>query len=189
MSRNKEVIITAFGPFGDVTSNPTEKLINSLKEELQDELYRLFVLPVSYSYCSNWVKDHISAESSLVIHFGVSAKSKIIQLERTGRNLVGSSADVDGKFLQGKIVAEEIGSIQSGLDLNSLKANLNSKGFPCDVSDDAGDYLCNFILFKSLCVAPRRTLFVHVPPEEEMSIGALKAFTLELLRSLQDQVK
>lgn len=189
MSDKKEIIITGFGPFGDLSSNPSEKLINSLKSELQDELYRLFVLPVSYDYCSSWSENNISQKTSLLIHFGVSVKSETILLERTGRNIIGSSSDIDGESPERKILDEEVDVIQSGLDLISVKSEMNSNGFDCDISDNAGDYLCNFILFKSLRVAQDRTLFVHVPPEKELSIEELKTFTLELLRSLQDQVK
>lgn len=189
MRAKKDIIITGFGSFGEVLSNPTEKLIKSLKEELRDELYQLYVLPVSYSYCSSWSEEHISENTSLVIHFGVSATSHVIQLERTGRRGVGSNVDVDGECYQRKTVDGELDSIQTGLDLHLLRQELLEKGYSCEVSDNAGDYLCNFILFNSLKIAPQKSLFVHVPPEDEVSIEELKSFTLELIRSLRSQVK
>ena len=189
MRAKKEIIITGFGSFGDVLSNPTEKLIKSLKEELRDELYQLYVLPVSYSYCSSWSEEHISESTSLVIHFGVSVKSRAIQLERIGRRVVGSSLDVDGKCYHRKTVDGELDSIQTALDLHLLQQELLEKGYLCEVSDNAGDYLCNFILFNSLKIAPEKSLFVHVPPEEELSAEELKSFTLELIRSLRSQVE
>lgn len=188
MSVEKEIILTGFGPFGDISSNPTEKLINSLKDELQDKLYQLYVLPVSYDFCSSWSEEHISDSTSLIIHFGVSAKSNVIQLERTGKNIIGSSADVNGKAPQRKILESGPEEIQSKLDLESVQKELGEKGFNCEVSDNAGDYLCNFILYKSLMIAPEKSLFVHVPPENVVSVPDLKDFTLELLRSLQCQV-
>ena len=188
MKSNEEIIISGFGPFGDISSNPTEKLIDALKEELQDELYQLYVLPVSYDYCLNWSQEYISDSTSLVIHFGVSAKSKIIQLERTGRNVIGSGNDVEGVSLREKISDDGPALIQSKLDLDLVCIELNSRGMPCEVSDNAGDYLCNFILYKSLLVAQEKTVFVHVPPEDEVPLEELKKFTLELIRSLRSQV-
>ena len=189
MSVDKKIIITGFGPFGEIPSNPTEKLIRSLEKELQDELYQLYVLPVSYSYCADWSEDHISESTSLVIHFGVSAKSNIVQLERTGRNVIGQASDIDGSALGEKVIEGGPETLQSELKIDLVCSELNKQGFKCELSDNAGDYLCNFILYKSLRVAPGKALFVHVPPESELSIEDLKAFTLNLIRNLQDQVK
>ena len=189
MRDNKEIILTGFGTFGDLASNPSEKLINSLKSELQNELYQLFVLPVSYSYCSDWSKAHISESTSLVIHFGVSAKSKVINLETVGRNVIGSSQDIDGFVPGSKVIENGQNTIQTELDLDKVCKELQKTGFKCELSDNAGDYLCNYILYKSLMIAPERSFFVHVPPEEQTSIEELKRFTLALIRNLLDQVK
>jgi len=188
MSDKKEIILTGFGSFGSLTSNPTEKLILSLKKRLQDELYQFFVLPVSYSYCSSWSEENISSSTSLVIHFGVSAKSNVIQLERTGHNIIGETNDIEDFRPSDKIceIAPEL--IKTGLDLESLMQKMNTSGFQCEVSDNAGDYLCNYILYKALSIAKDRSFFVHVPPEEVLSIPDLEKFTLELLRNLQSQV-
>ncbi len=189
MGDKKEILLTGFGPFGDVKSNPAEKLILSLKEQIQDELYQFFVLPVSYSYCSNWSAENITELTTLVIHFGVSAQSKIIQLERTGHNVIGSSIDVDGMSPGGKILQNGPETIQSGLNLELVCNQMNNKGFKCELSDNAGDYLCNFIFYKSLNTAAEKSLFVHIPSEREVSLEDLKEFTLELIRNLLDQVK
>lgn len=185
----RKIILTGFGPFGELQSNPTEKLIHSLEETLENELYQFFVLPVSYSYCSGWSEKHISDEVCLVIHFGVSAKSEVIQLERSGRNIAGSTKDVDGNCHGSKILKDGPEKIQSSLDLKRLCKQMNGADFQCEVSDNAGDYLCNFILYKSLCVAAEKTLFVHVPPESKMPISELKEFTLEMIRNLLAQVE
>ena len=189
MRDNREIILTGFGTFGDLASNPSEKLINSLKSELQDELYQLFVLPVSYSYCSDWSKVHISESTSLVIHFGVSAKSEVIQLETTGRNVIGTTKDIDGSIPGIKVIEHGPDTIQTELDLDRVCKELQKNCFKCELSDNAGDYLCNYILYKSLTIAPGKSLFVHIPPEEKISIEELKRFTLALIRNLLDQVK
>ena len=186
---DQEIIITGFGPFGDVSSNPTEKLVLSLKEKLQNKLYQIFVLPVSYSHCTHWSEKHITESTSLVIHFGVSAKSKTILLERTGRNSVGSSIDVNGEIVAETISENGPDVIETKLDLALVCQLLKDEGFKCELSDNAGDYLCNFIYYKSLTIAQNRSVFVHVPPEEEISIEELKSFTLALIRNLRSQVE
>lgn len=184
---DKKVIITGFGSFGNVQSNPTEKLINSLKDELAEELYQFFVLPVSYNHCNSWSEQNISSSTQLVIHFGVSAKSQIIQLEKRGHNITGCSPDIEGVADSGKIVEGLPGTIETGIDTARLRKELNANGFPCEVSENAGDYLCNYIYFKSLIIVPEKVLFVHVPPEEFLSIEKLKEFSLELIRTLKSQ--
>mmetsp|Transcript_21693 Transcript_21693/g.30414 ORF Transcript_21693/g.30414 Transcript_21693/m.30414 type:complete len:186 (-) Transcript_21693:594-1151(-) len=184
MGERGKIILTGFGAFGNVTSNPTEKLILSLQEELQeDELYQFYVLPVSFSHCSNWSEEHILDTTCLIIHFGVSESSRIIQLETTGRNIIGKRKDVNGHSQGGQIIENGPGQIETKLDLCLVNRDPD-----CEISHNAGDYLCNFIFYKSLLVAPEKTLFVHVPPEEVVSIDELKNFTLKMIRNLQSQV-
>lgn len=180
----QKVILTGFGPFGEVKENPTQKLIELLKNEMQNELYQFFILPVSYEYCSEWSSKNIDSNTSLVVHFGVAANSKLIRIERTAKNLIGSSNDVDGTSGQGKISESDSTIIQTGIDVPELVDSLCSSGMECEVSDDAGDYLCNYIFFKSLQVKSDQVLFVHVPPEKELPLSELKKFTFKLLGNL-----
>lgn len=180
----QKVILTGFGPFGEVKENPTQKLIELLKNEMQNELYQFFILPVSYEYGSEWSSKNIDSNTSLVVHFGVAANSKLIRIERTAKNQTGSSNDIDGISGQGKISGLEIETIQTGIDVSGLVDSMCASGLECELSDDAGDYLCNYIFFKSLQVKSDQVLFVHVPPEEELPLSKLKEFTLKLLGHL-----
>jgi pyroglutamyl-peptidase len=47
-----------------------------------------------------------------------------------------------------------------------IVAALTEADFPATLSDDAGDYVCNTTLYRSLHAAPagRRVGFIHVPP-------------------------
>lgn len=180
----QKVILTGFGPFGEVKENPTQKLIELLKNEMQNELYQFFILPVSYEYCSEWSSKNIDSNTSLVVHFGVAANSKLIRIERTAKNQTGSSNDIDGISGQGYISELETETIQTGLDVSGLVDSMCASGLECELSDDAGDYLCNYIFFKSLQVKSDQVLFVHVPNEKELPLSKLKEFTLKLLDHL-----
>ena len=64
---------------------------------------------------------------------------------------------------------------------------LNSLEGQVKVSQDAGDYLCNFIYYKSLELAAARktsVLFVHIPSFKEISLVQQKVFLSELIEAI-----
>ncbi len=186
---NKKVLITGFGPFGDVKENPSQKLLKSLNELLPQDKFICEVLPVSYSFCEDWILEQNRHEFAFVLHFGVAMKSEKIRLEKKAKNFCGEGKDITGFSKTGLIKENEPKSLVSQVNTEHLAEWLNNEGFPCEVSEDAGDYLCNFLYFISLLHFSGNVLFVHIPSEKVVAIEELIQFTKALLRHLQFQVK
>ncbi|RME98243.1 MAG: hypothetical protein D6773_14700, partial [Alphaproteobacteria bacterium] len=90
-------------------------------------------------------------EPDFTLHFGVAATARGFRLERSARNCAGARADADGALPDDScICAGAPQRIESAADVAGLAEQLEARGICAEVSDDAGDYLCNMLFFQAL---------------------------------------
>jgi pyroglutamyl-peptidase len=104
----------------------------------------------------------------VVIHFGVSKDATGFVIERRGVNACVSFPDGVGELpplahLDPDGPSRRLASLPVGAIVKRLKA----LGLPVAPSNDAGEYLCNAVLYQSLslaaCKHPMIAGFVHIP--------------------------
>lgn len=71
-------------------------------------------------------------------------------------------------------------TLTSALPLQDLCAQLAATGFNCNVSDDPGRFLCNYVYYRSLEKIPT-SVFIHVPPVEVIELDSQVQFVLSFL--------
>ena len=104
-----------------------------------------------------------------VVAFGLSAKTTGITLESLGRNRVARDRpDFTGAVAPSEFVlACGAETLASQLPLQEISVALRMADVPVVRSDDAGDYICNLLLYRLLHATqlngPRVAGFVHVP--------------------------
>ena len=137
-----KVLITGFGSFGSVTSNPSELLVQEL-QKINFSAFKLYseVLPVDYQFCRSWISSQ-KENYDLVIHLGISPKATLTQLESIAKNTCSNVPDITGFVHESKIDVLGPNEIQTSLD---LMLAVDNACFSCELSEDAGSYLCNFI--------------------------------------------
>lgn len=128
-------------------------------------------VPVNYSEVAARVpilwRDHAP---DLVIHCGVSALiawRKIIQIERHAHSSGYQRPDICSAVPSDGGCESEC--LKTLIDLDHLITAEEAEeseqcAISCQISDDAGRYLCEYIYYTSLKINPRCTLFIHVPP-------------------------
>lgn len=163
-----KALITAFGSFPGVDINPSELLLGELKKVESDSSFCSFkLLPVDYDFCKGWL-DSLEEKFDLVIHLGVASNATENRAEILAKNFCGKTADIQGKVNFGKISEHSFEKIQSNLSLRFLETKHTH---PIQVSNDAGDYLCNFLFFKSLEMhAEKNVLFYHITSLDVISV-------------------
>jgi pyrrolidone-carboxylate peptidase len=150
------VIITGFGPFGDIEENPSSVLAEGLGKQLNCEVHSN--IPVSVE-CVEKLHDRIFCANQFIgVHLGVNAKSTSIAIELVAVNEVLD----DFENVQ---VIESDGPRNLRTPFESILRQWVSAHPHVTISEDAGRYLCNFIYYKSLR-AGVRCVFVHVPKLE-----------------------
>ncbi|HEY8246731.1 MAG TPA: pyroglutamyl-peptidase I [Hyphomicrobium sp.] len=173
-SRRPIILLTGFGPFPGVDSNATAELIPELAKAARAHFHEYEVidevLPVEWSRGPQALERLLAGgKLVLALHFGVSHGANGFQIELVGRNLRGARPDASGQLPSCEaVIATGPAVLAATLPAERIVTRLTRAGFPCCTSDDAGDYLCNALMYHSLTAA--RTLptpfisgFIHVP--------------------------
>ena len=156
------LLVTGFTAFGVFAMNPSALLASSCGRRFE-------LIEVSYAAADAFL-DRIRGDDTFdrLLMLGVSAQRRRLEIERCARNEIDAAPDVRGEA-RGPGPIEPAGP-------PTLATNLFT-GFsapPECFSDDAGCYLCNYVLYRALrLLAPRvRVGFVHVPPLDVMPLDA-----------------
>ena len=177
-----KLLVTGFGPFPGAPDNPSAGLIRTLADERPDAFgasaFRAVVLPTDYRRSWAAVRRLYAAFApDVVVHFGLNGKAEAIMVERTARKCCSPDrADAAG-FAPRSGLARRSGpeTLAATFPVEEIVAALHEAGFPAALSHDAGGYVCNATLYRSLAAAPdgrRRVGFIHVPPMGRNGIDA-----------------
>jgi pyroglutamyl-peptidase len=171
-ARRAKVLLTGFGPFPGVRRNLSAALARKLAIEARSALpdlgFAAAVLPTEWARAPRILRDlYEQHDPLLTLHFGVASGAQGFRIETLARNVCRMSADAAGQLPAALHVVEDAGDRNVTLDAKSLVVHLKDCGIRASLSDDAGGYLCNAILYHSLCEAERRgglcrVGFVHV---------------------------
>ncbi|MCM8529839.1 MAG: hypothetical protein NE330_01655 [Lentisphaeraceae bacterium] len=177
----KKVLVTGFMSFPGVPENPSQLLVEELAK-ISPQTYDLDceVLPVEYDFCEKYVTD-LSSNYDLVIHVGVDVKAKKNKLEMRGQNKCGSGKDSSGKVGR-EVILESGANTYSNLPFKKVSKSLS---FEHELSEDAGNYLCNFTLYNSLQkFEHKNVLFYHITDLSHNSIRQQLFWLEELIEQL-----
>jgi len=195
------IVVTGFGPFRGYEVNPSWEVVRELPAVWDDEEHQVVVeeIPVEYDFVLREVPDRWSSlRPDFIIHVGVSHLAERLTLERQANNTGYNSPDVKTLSPPGNccVPSCQQAKLSSCLDMQDLSLQVSKQcqdlGVETEVSDDAGNYLCDFVFFKSLHATSGKSLFVHVPPIEkpytvpQMTAG-LKAVVKNVIKQLQFQ--
>jgi pyroglutamyl-peptidase len=140
-------------------------------ESLGAGALRAVVLPTEYRGSWDVLRRIYSRFApDVVVHFGLSGKADAIMVERVARRRCDPEKRDAASFAPRSGLAMRSGPevAAATLSAEAVVAALDEAGFPAAVSDDAGGYVCNATLYRSLAAArDRDTLvgFIHIPPE------------------------
>lgn len=165
------ILITGFGPFGNVVKNPAERLVRRFRRDgIAGAGVQTRVFPVSYADVDRELPVLLGKGSfDVVLLLGVAAGEDKIRIERYGRNRDSSkTGDVEGKHRGRSITRGAKRKLETTVKVGSLKKLLRQNGIGGRISKDAGGFLCNhayYVALQTLSEAgsPAVCLFVHVP--------------------------
>ena len=191
--------LTGFGPFPGVEINPTEALARQL-DGLQFGSLRVQsdVLPVAFDRAASQTRAALTAISpEYIVHLGVATTAETLRLETRAVNCADTNlhdidADADAprkpgtRSLISDLPREHF--CETRVPLGPLLETLNGAGFPTQISDDAGRYVCNSTYFHSL-KAHSKVLFVHVPPVHGSTANRTQEGTAWTAQRLNDAVQ
>lgn len=160
-----EILTTGFGPFLDIAENPSAQLARSFP------LYE--ILEVSFAAVDDFFQSYDFSTYDCLLMIGVSASAKLMRLETLGRNWCGPTPDVRGD-VRGPGPIDPATPFQLASTLWTPEWLAGSDG-RWEASSDAGDYLCNYALFRALqTLTSMKVGFLHIPLLQSMEFETQK---------------
>lgn len=168
----KRIILTGFEPFGPYKYNPTMDLTRSLHYKRVGDLeFSGLVLPCTYYGAFNILSEKITQLSpEIVISGGLSSSIPSLRLELAGKNIMnGKYPDAGGRKPNNEQIVPKGDFFHTvNTDIIYLEKCLSEKNIEADVSADAGEFICNSLIYLTMKMIyeedlPVRFSFFHTP--------------------------
>ncbi len=193
----KKLLLTGFEPFLNHPINPTEEIVLRLDgEQIGEYEVKGVLLPVDFEKAPVAILEAVREFApDAVLSLGLAAGRTEITPERIAINCRDGAADNSGRALvDSQIVENGADGYFSTLPIRMLVDALNEKGYPASISNSAGTYLCNNVMYSVLHELKKKQVnipagFVHVPASHELVIDEKKARPSWSSRDLLEAVK
>lgn len=163
--------MTGFEPFPGAPDNPTERLAKDMPRAVASAALHTAVLPVDSARVASALIGLRPESYDAVVHTGVAQSRTAVSLERTAVNWLDFTLpDNAGLTVRGQpILRDGPPSLPARLPLAAMQTAFEEEQVPVEMSDSAGRYLCNQVMYWSLVHLPTPTGFIHVPPDEGLA--------------------
>ena len=175
-----KILLTGFAPFGGETINPAWEAVQRLRAPAGTELKKL-QLPTVFGLSGDLLCAALAEERpDLVLCVGQAAGRAAITPERQALNRMDASIPDNAGFQprERPVIPGGPEVLGTRLPAAELAQAIRASGVPAEVSDSAGLFVCNQLLYRLLYELEKkypavRGGFVHVPclPEQAERLG------------------
>jgi pyroglutamyl-peptidase len=165
-----KLLVTGFGPFPGVHHNPSGQIAlaigRSARLKRQGVQVSAHELIVTYAALPDLAALIAREKPDAILMFGIAARTKQPRLEKRGENRTRPlSVDASGTRPKSRKLDDYAPLIRNvRVALEPLRLAIQRQGFKPTLSNNAGAYLCNAVLFTALGEKPDAPcIFVHVP--------------------------
>ncbi|WP_421998415.1 pyroglutamyl-peptidase I [Reyranella sp.] len=184
-----KALVTGFDPFGGDKVNPSSLAVGRLRKRLGGLAVHTAELPTSYARSAGVLRAAIDrVKPELVLCVGQAGGRSELCLERVAINVQDARIrDNDGKQpIDRPVVKDGPAAYFATLPIKACVAGLREAGLPAAVSNTAGTFVCNHILYALMDIAqdhpaPFRGGFLHIPfvPEQVARAGAAPSMAID----------
>lgn len=173
-----KLLLTGFVPFLDNPINPTEEIVNRLDgQKINGYDIKTAVLPVDFNQSAAQLKKEIAeVEPDVVIMLGLAAGRSKITPERIAINVKDGAKDNEGYApVDEPIDADGADGLFTTLPIRNMVDRLKENQLPAVISNTAGTYLCNNMMYIALNDAIKNDAaylagFIHIPASHELAL-------------------
>ena len=176
-----KALVTGFDPFGGDAVNPSSQAVALLPRTVGRLAVETAVLPTSYARSAAILRSAIDrVRPDLVLCVGQAGGRTELSLERVGINVQDARIrDNDGaQPIDEPVVVGGPPAYFATLPIKACVAALREAGLPAGISNTAGTFVCNHILYALMDMAQDhpaafRGGFLHIPyvPEQAARLG------------------
>ncbi len=166
-----KILVTGFEAYGGRKGNPSADIARALHgKKINGRQIYASVLPVVNDDLPSSVRHLVeSVNPTAIVALGLCPGEAMIRLERLAANYsCFEIPDNAGAYYRGPVVAGAPAAYESTLPLDLMQTNLLAAGIPARLSNTAGTYLCNALMFQllhycSTIYEDRPCGFIHLP--------------------------
>lgn len=177
------ILLTGFETFSNHPSNPTEELVNSFKaRHILGHQVHTVILPVDFKRALT-ILEELFKQQTFVIHLslGLASSRKVLTPELVALNKIHCPKRPDNigrVFINEDISTNAPLAVETTLPVVAWVKALNDKGFEAEVSNHAGTYVCNAVMYYSLRLSSKwmgltPSGFMHIPPDKNLDASSL----------------
>ena len=173
-----QILLTAFDPFGGETVNPALEAVKAVRGAVAGAEIVKLTVPTVFGKSVETVYEAMKRERpDAVLSVGQAAGRAGLSVERVAINLEDASvADNEGqKPVDTPVVPGGPAAYFATLPVKAMAERINAAGVPAAVSNTAGTFVCNHLMYGVLHHIARefpgvRAGFIHVPylPEQTL---------------------
>ena len=170
--RRVRILLTGFGRFPGAPANPSAAIAAAIAHAGRRRLDRCgielmtAILPVDFAEIADVLAGHLAAaEPDAVLHLGLAARRHALTVETRATNRL-SQLHPDAAKRKPALPAVLAGAPECRsvrLPVVRLAAAMGRTGAPTRLSNDAGAYVCNATLYRTLATLVPLAGFIHVP--------------------------
>lgn len=183
-----KILITGFDAFNSEKINPSSLILERLADNIDSHKIEKLILPTAFYKVQDLIEEKILAyKPDIIISLGQAGGRSEITVERVAINIADASiSDNDGKKpIDEKIRLDGENAYFSSLPIKAIVENLRQAEIPAAVSNSAGTYVCNFVMYNDLYLAEKyndmSAGFIHVPylPAQVLNKRGVASMSLE----------
>lgn len=185
---SKHILVTGFSPFGGETINPSWELVRGLPDVMAGHRIEKLRVPTEFGQSIAVVTAAIDKlKPALVLCFGQAGGRSCMSVERVAINMddarIADNAGV--QLIDQPIRADGTAAYFSTVPIKSMVAAMHKTGIPAEVSNSAGTFVCNHLMYGVLHHIARhryatRAGFIHVPYLDTQVIGQSQVASMSL---------
>lgn len=171
MTTTRTVLLTGFQPFGGEQVNPSWQAVSALHgARIAGHRVVARELPVAFGTSLKVLRAALKeTQPSLVICVGQAGGRAQLSLERVAINVDDARIpdNAGQQPIDVPVVADGPAAYFSTLPIKAMREALRGAGFPVEVSQTAGTYVCNHVFYGLLHALRRQRVvragFIHIP--------------------------
>ena len=186
MTTTRTVLLTGFQPFGGEQVNPSWQAVSALHgTRIAGHRVVARELPVAFGKSLKALRAALKeTQPSLVICVGQAGGRAQLSLERVAINVDDARIpdNAGQQPIDAPVVADGPAAYFSTLPIKAMREALRGAGFPVEVSQNAGTYVCNHVFYGLMHALRRqravRAGFIHIPYSPAQASGHAGAASL-----------
>ena len=187
-----KIIVTGFDPFGGETINPSIECVKALPEIEGVELIRL-ELPTVFKESAKRLNEVINdVKPDAVLSVGQAGGRPGITMERIAINVDDARIpdNISQQPIDEAIQLDGEAAYFTTLPIKRIVKGIREAGISAEVSNSAGTFVCNHIMYQSLFAAtkadkPFKAGFMHIPFIPEQTTDKPSLPLVESTKALQ----